>query len=155
MSKKKLIILLVVVFISCSLVSFFFKNQKSQREDIKVKEQVKEEQHQQEVLKSDIIVPSLILTQDKLIMYQGDQINYASFVEEASDNLEGDLKDKVTYKEIDTSKLGEQFVEYEVSDTAGNIAKAILQVIIRENPSFKNDWKIRKEKEHDWWRVIK
>jgi len=40
MSKKKLIILLVVVFISCSLVSFFFKNQKSQREDIKVKEQV-------------------------------------------------------------------------------------------------------------------
>ncbi len=139
MSKKKLIILLVVVFISCSLVSFFFKNQKSQREDIKVKEQVKEEQHQQEVLKSDIIVPSLILTQDKLIMYQGDQINYASFVEEASDNLEGDLKDKVTYKEIDTSKLGEQFVEYEVSDTAGNIAKAILQVIIRENPSFKND----------------
>ena len=139
MSKKKLIILLVVVFISCSLVSFFFKNQKSQREHIKVKEQVKEEQHQQEVLKSDIIVPSLILTQDKLIMYQGDQINYASFVEEASDNLEGDLKDKVTYKEIDTSKLGEQFVEYEVSDTAGNIAKAILQVIIRENPSFKND----------------
>lgn len=139
MSKKKLIILLVVVFISCSLVSFFFKNQKSQREDIKVKEQVKEEQHQQEVLKSDIIVPSLILTQDKLIMYQGDQINYASFVEEASDNLEGDLKDKVTYKEIDTSKLGEQFVEYEVSDTVGNIAKAILQVIIRENPSFKND----------------
>ena len=139
MSKKKLIILLVVVFISCSLVSFFFKNQKSQREDIKVKEQVKEEQHQQEVLKSDIIVPSLILTQDKLIMYQGDQINYASFVEEASDNLEGDLKDKVTYKEIDTSKLGEQFVEYEVSDTAGNITKAILQVIIRENPSFKND----------------
>ena len=139
MSKKKLIILLVVVFISCSLVSFFFKNQKSQREDIKVKEQVKEEQHQQEVLKSDIIVPSLILTQDKLIMYQGDQINYASFVEEASDNLEGDLKDKVTYKEIDTSKLGEQFVEYEVSDTAGNIAKAILQVIIREKPSFKND----------------
>ena len=49
------------------------------------------------------------------------------------------VKDKVTYKEIDTSKLGEQFVEYEVSDTAGNITKAILQVIIRENPSFKND----------------
>ena len=139
MSKKKLLILLAVVFISCTLVSFFFKNQKSQREEIKVKDQVKEEQHQHEVLKSDIIVPSLILTQDKLIMYQGDQINYASFVEEASDNLEGDLKDKVTYKEIDTSKLGEQFVEYEVSDTAGNIAKAILQVIIRENPSFKND----------------
>lgn len=139
MSKKKLIILLVAVFISCSLVSVFFRNQKSQREDIKVKEQISNEQHQQEVLKSDIIVPNLILTQDKLIMYQGDQINYASFVEEASDNLEGDLKDKVTYKEIDTSKLGEQFVEYEVSDTAGNIAKAILQVIIRENPSFKND----------------
>ena len=139
MSKKKLLILLAVVFISCTLVSFFFKNQKSQREEIKVKDQVKEEQHQQEVLKSDIIVPSLILTQDKLIMYQGDQINYASFVEEASDNLEGNLKDKVTYKEIDTSKLGEQFVEYEVSDTAGNITKAILQVIIRENPSFKND----------------
>ena len=88
-------------------------------------------------------------------MYQGDQINYASFVEEASDNLEGNLKDKVTYKEIDTSKLGEQFVEYEVSDTAGNITKAILQVIIRENPSFKNDWMIGKEKENVWWRVIK
>ncbi len=139
MSKKKLIILLVAVFISCSLVSVFFRNQKSQREDIKVKEQISNEQHQQEVLKSDIIVPNLILTQDKLIMYQGDQINYASFIEEASDNLEGDLKDKVTFKEIDTSKLGEQFIEYEVSDTAGNITKAVLQVIIREMPSFKND----------------
>ena len=139
MSKKKLIILLVAVFISCSLVSVFFRNQKSQREDIKVKEQISNEQHQQEVLKSDIIVPNLILTQDKLIMYQGDQINYASFAEEASDNLEGDLKDKVTFKEIDTSKLGEQFIEYEVSDTAGNITKAVLQVIIREMPSFKND----------------
>ena len=139
MSKKKLIILLVAVFISCSLVSVFFRNQKSQREDIKVKEQISNEQHQQEVLKSDIIVPNLILTQDKLIMYQGDQINYASFIEEASDNLEGDLKEKVTFKEIDTSKLGEQFIEYEVSDTAGNITKAVLQVIIREMPSFKND----------------
>ena len=139
MSKKKLIILLVAVFISCSLVSVLFRNQKSQREDIKVKEQISNEQHQQEVLKSDIIVPNLILTQDKLIMYQGDQINYASFIEEASDNLEGDLKDKVTFKEIDTSKLGEQFIEYEVSDTAGNITKAVLQVIIREMPSFKND----------------
>ena len=139
MSKKKLIILLVAVFISCSLVSVFFRNQKSQREDIKVKEQISNEQHQQEVLKSDIIVPNLILTQDKLIMYQGDQINYASFIEEASDNLEGDLKDKVTFKEIDTSKLGEQFIEYEVSDTAGNITKAVLQVIIREMPSFKYD----------------
>ncbi len=139
MAKTKLIILLVVVFILCSLTSIFFRNQKSQREDIRVKEQIKELQVQQDVLKSDIIAPQLILTQDKLIMYQGDQINYLSFIEEASDNLEGDLKEKVTYKEIDSSKIGEQLIEYEVSDLAGNIAKATLQVIIRQAPTFKND----------------
>ena len=136
MKKKKLWILLIIVLFLCSLTSVLF-NYKDIKRNIEIaKEEKAEQEEREEMLKQDLISPVLILKQDKLIMYQGDEINYKSFIKEASDNLEGDLTDKVKYTKIDTSKTGEFYIDYEVSDTASNIIKARLLVIIREKPKF-------------------
>lgn len=138
MKKKKLWILLIVVFFVCSLTSVLF-NYKDIKRNIEIaREEKKQKEEQEEMLKQDLISPVLILKQDKLIMYQGDELNYKSFIKEASDNLEGDLTDKVKYTTIDTSKTGEFYVDYEVSDSASNVIKARLLVIIREKPNFKD-----------------
>lgn len=138
MKKKKIWILLIVVFFVCSLTSVLF-NYKDIKRNIEIaREEKKQKEEQEEMLKQDLISPVLILKQDKLIMYQGDELNYKSFIKEASDNLEGDLTDKVKYTTIDTSKTGEFYVDYEVSDSASNVIKARLLVIIREKPNFKD-----------------
>lgn len=138
MKKKKLWILLIAVLFVSSLTSVLF-NYKNIKRNIEISKEEKEEQEAKEtMLKQDLISPVLILKQDKLIMYQGDELNYKSFIKEASDNLEGDLTDKVKYTKIDTSKTGEFYVDYEVSDIAGNVIKARLLVIIKEKPNFKD-----------------
>ena len=136
--KKKLWILLIVVLFVCSLTSVLF-NYKNIKRNIEIaKEEQVEKERKEEMLKQDLISPVLILKQDKLIMYQGDELNYKSFIKEATDNLEGDLTDRVKYTKIDTSKTGEFYVDYEVSDSASNVIKARLLVIIREKPNFKD-----------------
>lgn len=138
MKKKKLWILLIAVLFVSSLTSVLF-NYKNIKRNIEISKEEKEAQEAKEtMLEQDLISPVLILKQDKLIMYQGDELNYKSFIKEASDNLEGDLTDKVKYTKIDTSKTGEFYVDYEVSDTAGNVIKARLLVIIKEKPNFKD-----------------
>lgn len=138
MKKKKLWILFIVVLFLCSLTSVLF-NYKDIKRNIEIaREEKKQKEEQEEMLKQDLISPVLILKQDKLIMYQGDELNYKSFIKKASDNLEGDLTDKVKYTTIDTSKTGEFYVDYEVSDSASNVIKARLLVIIREKPNFKD-----------------
>ena len=138
MKKKKLWILLIVVLFVCSLTSVLF-NYKNIKRNIEIaKEEQVEKERKEEMLKQDLISPVLILKQDKLIMYQGDKLNYKSFIKEATDNLEGDLTDRVKYTKIDTSKTGEFCVDYEVSDSASNVIKARLLVIIREKPNFKD-----------------
>lgn len=138
MKKKKIWILLIAVLFASSLTSVLF-NYKDIKRNIEISKEEKAEQEAKEtMLKQDLISPVLILKQDKLIMYQGDELNYKSFIKEASDNLEGDLTDKVKYTKIDTSKTGEFYIDYEVSDTAGNVIKARLLVIIKEKPNFKD-----------------
>ena len=104
--------------------------------EIAKQEEIEKEKYE-EMLKSDEVAPILILTQDKLVMYQGDEINYKSFIKEASDNLEGNLIERVKYNELDVNKIGEFVVSYEVSDKALNTTKIDLQVIIKEKPNFK------------------
>lgn len=138
MKKKKLWILLIVVLFVCSLTSVLF-NYKNIKRNIEIaKEEQVEKERKEEMLKQDLISPVLILKQDKLIMYQGDELNYKSFIKEATDNLEGDLTDRVKYTKIDTSKTGEFYVDYEVSYSASNVINARLLVIIREKPNFKD-----------------
>ena len=137
MKKGKMIFLMILTIIICITIPIFLNKSVIQRKlEIAKREELEKEKYE-EMLKSDEIAPILILTQDKLVMYQGDEINYKSFIKEASDNLEGNLIERVKYNELDVNKIGEFVVSYEVSDKALNTTKIDLQVIIKEKPNFK------------------
>ncbi|MBP3920135.1 MAG: DUF5011 domain-containing protein [Bacilli bacterium] len=137
MKKGKIIFIAVIAVVICAVVPLILNRGKIQRKLEAIRQEETERIKYEEMLKSDEIAPVLILTQDKITMYQGDELNYKSFIKEASDNLEGDLTEKVKYQEIDVNKVGEYTIEYEISDTASNTTKAELQVIIKEKPNFK------------------
>ncbi|MBQ6324305.1 MAG: hypothetical protein IJI22_05695 [Bacilli bacterium] len=137
MKKGKIIFIAVVAVIFCIAVPVILNRGAIQRKLEAIRQEEAEKEKYEEMLKADEIAPILILSQDKVIMYQGDELNYKSFIKEASDNLEGDLTDKVKYNELDINQVGEFVVDYEISDTALNITKAELQVIIKEKPNFK------------------
>ncbi len=137
MKKGKMIFLMILTIIICITIPIFLNKSVIQRKlEIAKQEEIEKEKYE-EMLKSDEVAPILILTQDKLVMYQGDEINYKSFIKEASDNLEGNLIERVKYNELDVNKIGEFVVSYEVSDKALNTTKIELQVIIKEKPNFK------------------
>lgn len=137
MKKGKMIFLMILTIIICITIPIFLNKSVIQRKlEIAKQEKIEKEKYE-EMLKSDEVAPILILTQDKLVMYQGDEINYKSFIKEASDNLEGNLIERVKYNELDVNKIGEFVVSYEVSDKALNTTKIDLQVIIKEKPNFK------------------
>lgn len=137
MKKGKMIFLMILTIIICITIPIFLNKSVIQRKLEIAKQEELEKEKYEEMLKSDEVAPILILTQDKLVMYQGDEINYKSFIKEASDNLEGDLIERVKYNELDVNKIGEFVVSYEVSDKALNTTKIELQVIIKEKPNFK------------------
>jgi hypothetical protein len=58
-----------------------------------------------------------------------DDFHASEYIEEASDNVDGNLKDKVTETELDASK-DEQVITYSVSDSSGNTAAAELKVTL-------------------------
>ena len=137
MDKKKSIVLLVVVIIICSGISLYFNHQRIKKNQEIAAQEEAERLKEEAVFIEDSVSPILILSQDKIVSYKGDEINYLSFVESATDNLEGDLIDKVQYNEIDINKIGEYDVTYKVQDRASNITEATLHVVIREKPNFK------------------
>ena len=137
MKKGEMIFLMILTIIICITIPIFLNKSVIQRKLEIAKQEELEKEKYEEMLKSDEVAPILILTQDKLVMYQGDEINYKSFIKEASDNLEGNLIERVKYNELDVNKIGEFVVSYEVSDKALNTTKIDLQVIIKEKPNFK------------------
>lgn len=137
MKKIKIIFIAVVAIVICIAVPLILNRGVIQRKLEAARQEEAEKQKYEEMLKADEIAPILMITQDKVIMYQGDELNYKSFIKEASDNLEGDLTEKVKYNELDINEIGEFVIEYEISDTALNTTKAELQVIIKEKPNFK------------------
>ena len=137
MKKIKIIIVSVVAVTLCIVIPLILNKGINQRKIEALQQEQNEKDKQAAILNSDLVAPILILTQDKVVLYQGDELNYELFIKEASDNLEGDLTNKVIYETLDTSKIGDYYIDYEISDTALNTTKARLQVIIREKPNFK------------------
>lgn len=136
MKKVKIIFISVIVVAICIIIPIVLNKEINQRKLEVLRQEQEEKDRQDAILKADQVAPILMLTQDKVILYQGDELNYKSFIKEASDNLEGDLTDKVSFETLDTSKLGEYYIDYEVSDIALNVTKARLKVIIKEKPNF-------------------
>lgn len=137
MKKGKMIFLIILTIIICITIPIILNKNVIQRNLEMMKQEEIEKEKYEEMLKSDEVAPILILTQDKLVVYQGDEIDYKSFIKEASDNLEGNLIERVKYNELNINEIGEFVVSYEVSDRALNTTKAELQVIIKEKPNFK------------------
>ena len=78
----------------------------------------------------DSKAPKLILKQNEVKLTRTvDDFHASEYIEEASDNVDGNLKDKVTETELDTSK-DEQVITYSVSDSSGNAATADLKVTL-------------------------
>ncbi len=87
-------------------------------------------------LAKDETSPELILTKHRIHVDVNQRIDYLSYVDKAIDDVDGDLKQKVTFNEIDTSQKGHQIIEYVVSDKAGNESKKRLEVDVV--PMYKN-----------------
>ena len=78
----------------------------------------------------DSKAPKLILKQNEVKLTRTvDDFHTSEYIEEASDNVDGNLKDKVTETELDASK-DEQVITYSVSDSSGNTAAAELKVTL-------------------------
>ena len=58
-----------------------------------------------------------------------DDFHSMDYIEDASDNVDGNLKDKVTASELDAS-LDDQVITYRISDSSGNTVTAELKVIL-------------------------
>lgn len=77
--------------------------------------------------------PTLELSVHEVTIELNESIDYMSYLKEASDEVDGDLKEKVQYTEIDTSIIGEHNVLYYVFDSSNNMAQAVLKVIVIES----------------------
>ena len=122
--KRMIIIIITIIFIliigSCIYIHF---NNTSSPEVNETKE---------ELLVKDEVAPVIKLKVKDIEILKGDDINYLEYIESVIDNNDGDLLDKVTYEEIDTSNIGEYSIIYSVSDKAGNSSQEIINVLIKE-----------------------
>ena len=137
MKKKTMLVIFILCLLMCNFLSIYFMYRKNQREIEQNKKEIKQEETYQETLKHDNVPPVLILKKDKITVYQDEEINYLSFIKSATDNLEGDLITKVKYDKVNTKKTGEYTIEYVVEDSAFNITKAKLKVIVKNKPNYK------------------
>ena len=80
----------------------------------------------------DSTPPVITLKTTNISIYQNEAIDYLSYIESVQDDKEGDLKDKVAFKEIDTSKIGTFEIIYSVSDSSNNMSHSKLTVEINE-----------------------
>ncbi|MCD8027538.1 MAG: M15 family metallopeptidase [Erysipelotrichaceae bacterium] len=81
----------------------------------------------------DSEAPTLQLTKKRIHVDVNSDIEYSSYISEASDNVDGDnLIDMVEYTTIDTSETGKEVVTYTLTDSAGNETKAELIVDVVE-----------------------
>lgn len=125
MTKKSAIIILVSFIIVLNILVGLFQKYvaKSETQNNTVEEQ--------NIVDNE--APTLVLKENKFVIYQGVEFNYDAFIVSATDNIDGDLKDKVQYNEVDLSKIGTYKIEYSVEDNAGNKTTEILDLIVKED----------------------
>lgn len=88
----------------------------------------------------DYTAPVLELTKDEAEVPAKKEFDAKTLISKAEDNIDGDLKDKVTISDFSTEKEGEQDITFMVADSAGNqtVKKAELtvtdpNVLLRKN----------------------
>ena len=102
--KRRIVISLLLFFfiiIAAVIIYYFPKN--SQDDSVIIE---KEKDH---------TPPVIILETTNISIYQNETIDYLSYVKSVQDDIEGDLKDKLQYNEIDTSNIGNfEIIRYQI-----------------------------------------
>lgn len=124
--------LTVLFLVLISAFQIFQKYNQSVVQEQKIEEQEKKE-HEDKI--KDTNPPILKL---KISNYQvfskGTKIDYKNLIEYAKDKEDGNLKNKVTWNEIDNSIVNtEQVINYSVSDSAGNTTNVNLYITFSDN----------------------
>lgn len=128
--RKKIVQLLLCLFVVFVLGFAGYQGYQRYLGTVKIEEEKK--------AKIDKVKPVLELTHEKVEIVQGEAFDYKKFIRSATDKKDGDLTEKVTYTEIDTSVVGEAIVTYSVKDKAGNEATAKLKVVVKEKEENKD-----------------
>ena len=76
----------------------------------------------------DITGPNIVLSTNKISVDKGSNVDLKSYITSAVDNLDGDMKDKITFNAVDTSTTGLKTVTYTGVDSTGNKSEVQLQV---------------------------
>lgn len=139
--KKRLIILLIILAILLMILMFIFLNFNNASSDSN------SQNNQRLDEEKDEISPIIKLKVNTIEIMKGGDIDYLSYVESVEDNGDGNLIDKLKYEKIDTSKIGEQFIIYYVSDKAGNTSQEVIKVIIKEPEIVQEPTETVKEEE--------
>lgn len=80
----------------------------------------------------DDISPEIVLSESSITLDYGSQFNGKNYIVSAIDNVDGDLKSKVKFNDINTNLSGTYAVAYKVSDLSGNQATATMNVLVKE-----------------------
>lgn len=80
----------------------------------------------------DTTAPTLELSKTRIQIAVNGKVDYLSYVQVAKDDVDGDLKEAVTYNEIDTSKIGSQEIIYTLLDKADNKTTQSMNVDVVE-----------------------
>ncbi len=86
----------------------------------------------------DDIEPVIQLSNTNVILEYGSNFNAADYLVKATDNIDGDIQQKVQIdEEVNTSKSGDYLVSYEVDDAAGN--ETLEELIVHINEQRKDE----------------
>lgn len=80
----------------------------------------------------DDVTPVIVLKESAVTVDNGAKLNLKDYIDSATDNVDGDLKEKVKYNSIDTNTVGNYTVNYEVDDSAGNHGTCSMYVSVKE-----------------------
>lgn len=128
--KRNLIIISIPLIIIISVFIFLSISNTSSEDEEKINEftnisEVKDE-----------IAPVIKLTTNNIEIIEGGDVDYLAYIESVIDDKDGNLFEKISYEEIDTSIIGEQKIIYTVSDSSGNTSQEVIivNVLQKEEP---------------------
>lgn len=139
--KRNVIMIIISLLLALSLliVSNFPKRDKNILETPETR---------QEEVKKDEISPVLELEKYIDEIEVNDEIDYKNYIKVASDDVDGDITDKVEFNKIDTSQIGTYDIVYYVFDSSNNMTQKTLQMtIIQKQEEIVEETPIKKEEQ--------
>lgn len=128
--KRNMIIIVFLIFLLFLGLMFLSSISKKESENSTDNH---EEKNSNEIVDK---APILKLNEESISIMVNDSIDYKKYIDEATDDVDGIITEKVQFSKIDTSKVGEYEVLFFVFDTANNVSKKILKVTIKEPPKL-------------------